>query len=79
MNLGSRTGPVVGYDSEVRDAGDGHYGLGIQRDLLTPTTWLVEALTLKQSAPFVLDDAAGRALALITWRTEYDTSDYYLA
>ena len=78
-NLGIRTGPVVGYDSEVRVAGDGHYGLGIQRDLLTPTTWLVAALTLKQSTHFVLDDDVGRALALITWRTEYETSDYYLA
>ena len=79
VNLGIRTGPVIGYDFEVRDAEDGHHGLGIQRGLLTPTTWLVATLTLKQRPGFVLDDDAGRALALITWRTEYETSDYYLA
>ena len=79
VNLEIRSGPIVGYDFEVRDAGDGHHGLGIQRGLLTPTTWLIAALTLKQSTDFVLNDDAGRALALITWRTEYETSDYYLA
>ena len=71
--------PVIGCDSAVRAAGDGHHGLGIPRHLLTPTSWLVAALTLKRSKYFVLDDDDGRALALITWRTEYETSDYYLA
>ena len=71
--------PVIGCDSAVRAAGDGHHGLGIHRHLLTPTSWLVAALTLKRSKYFVLDDDDGRALALVTWRTEYETSDYYLA
>ena len=74
-----RTGPVVGLDSEVRVASDGRHGVGIQRDLLTPTPWLSLVLKLKRNTHFVLDDDAGRALALITWRTEYETSDYHLA
>ena len=79
LNGGVRSQPVIGCDSAVRAAGDGHHGLGIQRHLLTPTPWLVAALTLKQSTYFVLDDDNRRALALITWRTEYETSDYHLA
>ena len=71
--------PVFGCDSAVRAAGDGRHGLGVQRHLLTPTSWFFAALTLKRSTYFVLDDDDGRALALITWRTEYETSDYHLA
>ena len=74
-----RTQPIIGSDSAVKVAGDGHHGLGIQTNLLTPTAWLFEALGLKPSTHFVLDDEAGRALALITWRTEYETSNYHLA
>ena len=71
--------PVVGFDSAVRAAGDGHHGLGIQGDLFTPLPWLSAVLMLKWSAHFVIDDDDGRAMALITWRTEYETSDYHLA
>ena len=71
--------PVIGSDSAMRAVDDGHHGLGIQRHLLTPTHWLFATLTLKKSAYFVLDDDDGQALALITWRTEYETSDYHLA
>ena len=71
--------PVVAYDSAVSAAGDGHLGLGIQRNLFIPTSWLLDALTLKQGTYFVLDNDDGPAVALITWRTEYETSDYYLA
>ena len=74
-----RSQPVFGCVSAVRAAGDGHHGLGIQSPLFTPTPWLFSALTLKRSTYFVLDDDDGRALALITWRTEYETSDYHLA
>ena len=74
-----RTQPIIGSDSALKVAGDGHHGLGIQTNLLTPTAWLFEALELKPSTHFVLDDEAGHALALITWRTEYETSDYHLA
>lgn len=78
MNEKIRSCPIVGYDLGVIAADDGHLGLGIQRGLLTPTSFLIAALGLKRSTSFVLEDDIGQALALITWRTEYDTSDYYL-
>ena len=72
------TQPIVGLDFTVRAAGDGHCGLGIQRNLLTPTSWLATVLELTQGSDFVLDDRHGEALALVTWRTEYETSEYEL-
>ncbi|MCY4673284.1 MAG: ATP-binding protein [Bacteroidetes bacterium] len=78
MNREIQSSPIVGYDLVVRAADDGHLGLGIQRGLLTPTSFLIATLGLKGSTYFVLEDDIGQALALITWRTEYDTSDYYL-
>ncbi len=71
--------PIVGYDSEVAAAGDARQGLGIQTPLLSPTPWLIVTLGLRPGAHFVLDDDAGPALALVTWRTEYETSEYHLA
>ena len=80
MNTEVRSQPVVGCDSVIRVAGDGHHGLGIQRNLLTPSLWLSAALKLKRSTThFVLEDNDGPAVALITWRTEYETSEYHLA
>ena len=80
MNTEIRSQPVVGCDPVVRVAGDGHHGLGIQRNLLTPSLWLSAALKLERSTThFVLEDNDGPAVALITWRTEYETSEYHLA
>ena len=75
---GSSTQPVVGFDPDVQGAGDGHNGLGILRNLFTPTSWLVSTIELGSSSDFILADRRGEALALITWRTEYETSDYEL-
>ena len=74
-----RSGRIVGCDISVRAAGDGHHGLGIPGLLLTPTAWLVEALSLRPAAGFCLADGDGPCLGLITWRTEYENSDHYLA
>ena len=74
-----QTRPIVGYDPMVKAAEDGHAGLGIHLHLLTPTRWMIRALRLEGGGPFLLHDSAGGALALITWRTEYETSDYDLA
>ena len=74
-----RTGRIVGCDVSVRAAGDGHHGLGIPGLLLTPTSWFVETLGLRPAGGFCLADGDGPCLGLITWRTEYDNSDYYLA
>ena len=64
---------VIGADFEFP-----LHGLGIQRPLLTPTAWLYAAIKPKHGKYFSLDDDTGPALALISWRTEYETSEYHL-
>lgn len=54
LNASIGTQPIVGCDSSVSIAGDGHFGLGVPRSLLTPTTWLFAALGLKPGAHFAL-------------------------
>ena len=76
---GISTRPIVGFDVHVPLAQDGHAGLGVQRNLFSPTPWLVTALGLRRGSDFVLDDRNGPALALVTWRTEYDGGEYELA
>jgi len=71
--------PIVGYDSQVVAAGDARQGLGMPAPLLSPIRWLIVTLSLRPGAHFVLDDDVGPALALVTWRTEYETSAYHLA
>lgn len=73
-----RSQPIIGADSAVRAGGDGHQGLGIQKPLFAPTPWLFGALGLRPRGYFVLEDDGGDALAMITWRAEYETSDYHL-
>ena len=71
--------PIVGYDSEAVTAGDARCGLGIQTPLLSPIPWVIVTLGLRRGALFVLDDDLGPALALVTWRTEYEAGPYHLA
>jgi hypothetical protein len=68
--------PILGIDHEL--GGRAESGLGMQHPLLTPTPQLTAALTLEPATPFVLADSLGPALALITWRTDYEVSDYHL-
>ena len=75
----NRSRPIIGLDSAVRVAGDAHHGLGIQRNLLTPSLWLVKTLKLRKGRYFVEEDDQGPALALITWRAEYKTGEHDLA
>jgi hypothetical protein len=79
QSVPTQSWPIVGYDPEVVAAGDARHGLGIQTPLLSPIPWLFVTLGLRPGAHFVLDDDVGPALALVTWRTEYETSDYHLA
>ena len=65
--------PVVGGFAARR------HGLGIPIMVLNPTQWLVAVLQVKNEGQFTQDDNKGRVMALITWRTEYETSDYFLA
>ena len=74
-----RTGRIVGCDVSVHAAGDGRHGLGVPGLLLTPTPWFVDTLGLRPAGDFCLADGDGPCLGLITWRTEYENSDYYLA
>lgn len=77
--LFERSQPLVGVDYELAMVGDGRQGLGVPNPLLTPTISLIALLKLHPGAPFNYEDENGLALALATWRAEYDISDYYLA
>lgn len=65
--------PLVAIDHPMTS------GLGLPSQVLVPTSRLIEALGLRAATPVSLDDDEGTALALITWRTCYKRSDYYLA
>lgn len=77
--LFERSQPLVGVDYELAIVGDGRQGLGVPSPLLAPTVSLIALLKAYPGAPFSYEDENGLALALVTWRAEYDTSDYYLA
>jgi hypothetical protein len=80
--LGGLSGsqPIVGTDVDADSVGDGRHGLGIHTPILAPTPSLIASLGLRPGpTPFGLDDDEGPALALVTWRTQYETSDYHLA
>jgi hypothetical protein len=77
--LTSNSQPLVGVDYELTMADDGHKGLGVPTPLLVPTASLIALLRLHPGVPCSYEDENGLALALVTWRTEYDNSDYYLA
>ncbi|HXA29278.1 MAG TPA: ATP-binding protein [Candidatus Angelobacter sp.] len=71
--------PMIGIDYELRAARSAQDGLGIQRPLLAPSPGLVAALHLRAGdGGLVMEDDQGPALALVTWRTEYERSDYHL-
>lgn len=71
-------GPIVGLDSAATFASDGHEGLGLPTNLLTPTHRLGMLLGLRPGPGPSLEDAQGPAMHLLIWRTEYETSDYHL-
>ncbi len=71
--------PLIGVDHSLDLAGDGRAGLGVPNFVLTPTPALLASLALKPAEGFSYVDARGAGLALVTWRAEYDRSDYYLA
>jgi hypothetical protein len=71
--------PLVAVDSELTMVGDGRRGRGVPDSLLVPTLSLIALLHLRPGEPCRYEDDAGVGLALVTWRAEYDVSDYYLA
>jgi hypothetical protein len=71
--------PLIGMDLDGDFLADTPYGLGVHSPLLVPTLLLKLVLGLQPTEePFVLHDDAGPALAMITWRCQYETSDYHL-
>jgi hypothetical protein len=75
----SKSQPLIGVDRELRFVGDGRAGLGAPPAILVPTTALIMSLALKPGEGCTYHDCDGIGLALVTWRAEYDRSDYYLA
>jgi hypothetical protein len=71
--------PLIGIDTELRMVGDGRMGLGVPESLLVPTASLIALLRLRPAEPWTYKADSGPGLALVTWRAEYDVSDYYLA
>jgi hypothetical protein len=75
----AETQPLLGIDHDMTGAGDAASGLGLPAEVLVPTGSLIAALALRPGQPMTLNDDVGPALALITWRTCYEQSEYYLA
>jgi hypothetical protein len=71
--------PLIGIDWDVSMVGDGREGLGAPTSLPAPLPSLVALLGLQPGPPCRFEDEEGEGLALVTWRAEYDVSDYYLA
>lgn len=71
--------PLLGYDSVMDGFGDASHGLGLPERIMVPSLWLRGSLRLEYQEPYVLRDNLGSAMGLITWRTEYERSDYNLA
>jgi hypothetical protein len=71
--------PVVGVDRELRLVGDGRHGLCSPTAVLVPTAALIASLGLHPADGCTYADRDGAGLALVTWRAEYDTSEYELA
>jgi len=70
-------GALVGHDHG--DDEPSSIGLGLCRPILSPHPWIVSALGLTPSGQeFVFNDSNGTALALRTWRAEYEVDDYRL-
>lgn len=77
-SLLDKSQPLVGFDHKLLMLGDSHSGIGIHESILTPTAALIDILGMQPKAPFIYQDQDGIGLALVIWRAEYDTSDYYL-
>jgi hypothetical protein len=70
---------LIGVDRELRFLGDGREGLGAPPAILVPTAALIISLALEPGEGCAYKDRDRIGLALVTWRAEYDRSDYYLA
>jgi hypothetical protein len=71
--------PIIGIDRDLTMLGDSKQNLGAPESLLVPTFPIIKALNLHPGTPFTFEDDQGVGLELVTWRSEYDISEYYLA
>lgn len=79
VSLFDTSQPIIGVDHDLKMLGDSKQNLGAPESLLVPTFPIIAALNLHPGAPFTFEDDQGVGLALVTWRSEYDISEYYLA
>jgi hypothetical protein len=75
----ARSQPLVGIDREFRLVGDGRHSLGVPTAVLVPTAGVIASLGVHPGELCTYHDREGIGLALVTWRAEYETSEYELA
>jgi hypothetical protein len=75
----ARSQPLVGIDREFRLVGDGRHSLGVPTAVLVPTAGVIASLGIHPGELCTYHDHEGIGLALVTWRAEYETSEYELA
>ena len=75
----ARSQPLVGIDREFRLVGDGRHSLGVPTAVLVPTAGVIASLGIHPGELCTYHDREGIGLALVTWRAEYETSEYELA
>lgn len=75
----ARSQPLVGIDREFRLVGDGRHTLGVPTAVLVPTAGVIASLGIHPGELCTYHDREGTGLALVTWRAEYETSEYELA
>jgi hypothetical protein len=75
----ARSQPLVGIDREFRLVGDGRHTLGVPAAVLVPTAGVIASLGIHPGELCTYHDHEGIGLALVTWRAEYETSEYELA
>jgi len=67
---------IVGVD--FQSPSFGYLYPGLPSRLLAPTPWLISTLGMRLGSQFTLQDARGSALTLLSWRTQYESSEDHL-
>lgn len=75
----ARSQPLVGIDREIRLVGDGRHSLGVPTAVLVPAAGVIASLGIHPGDLCTYHDREGIGLALVTWRADYETSEYELA
>jgi hypothetical protein len=78
-HLATLRGPLLALAVSNEHFRDDASALGLPRVLLAPSTPLVAVLNLRPTGDLVMVDDQGPALALVSWRADYSSSEYFLA